>query len=134
MRLDKESEKQRDHFEPINTVEFLSESSAEKRIEHLTLLQKTSLYETSLSIVYTVEAEKGGLFDIKLHKLAHLGDSNKYLQSANDSNEMAKEEALALFEQFTCLKFYYEEVNKSSLNICPSFYKFKITPIDEVIN
>ena len=98
------------------------------------MLQQCSLAETSQSIVYTVEAETGGLFDVKLHRLAHRGDTSKYSVCSHGSACSAKEEAEALFQQFCSLQFYYGQVNKSSCNICPSFYKFRIYPIDQVLN
>jgi hypothetical protein len=91
------------------------------------------LGEAAQAIIYTVEAETGGLYDIKLHRLAHRGDTSKYFSCSHDSTCSAREEALALFEQFSSLKYYYGEVNKISFNICPSFYKFRIHPIDQVL-
>jgi hypothetical protein len=38
-----------------------------------------------------------------------------------------------LFERFASLDFYYNEVNKISFNICPSLYKFRIKPFEQVI-
>lgn len=90
----------RDNFAPINTVKTLSGVSGTKDLEYMFLLQQLSLNENSNSVVYTVEAADGGLFDVKFYKLAHRGDSCKYHALTGNLEETAQAEASLLHEKF----------------------------------
>lgn len=122
----------RDNFVPINTIQATHSSlSGSSELEYMFLLQQISLSETSNSVVYTVEAANGGLYDVKFYKLAHRGDSSKYF--GPDSGLTAEGEAQSLFEQFASLDYYYKEANKLTVNICPTIYKYRIHPFDAVL-
>lgn len=117
-----------DTFKPLNEISELVDESDEP----LVLMQASSHAESSTAVTFTVEAEAGGLYDILLHRLASSGDSSKFFICSHSNRCSAHEEAMELFQQFASLEFYYTEVNKISYNICPSVYKYRISPFDSV--
>jgi hypothetical protein len=83
-----------DLFLPCNVIE----QSMGMTDEPLVLQQPSSLSEKSTSVIFTVEAETGGLYDIKFQRLASLGDSSKFYVSTHVNRMQAKDEAMSLFQ------------------------------------
>ena len=84
----------------------------------------------SPAVHYVAESDNHGIFEIRFHRLAHLGDSSSsdlktHMNRLPGSSPAAREAAL-FFEKFASLSTYYNEVNKICYNMCPAFYKFKI--------
>jgi hypothetical protein len=111
-------------------------------LEPQMLLKTNSAGKRASSVAYVAEADSHGLFEIRFHRLAHMGDREnsddfpakqiRYdmaLDSQGFSGAVTTE-AMLLFERFASLSFYYNEVNKLSYNVCPAFYKFKIQPFE----
>ena len=104
------------------------------------LLKASTAGKKASSVHYIAEADDHGLFEIRFHRLAHVGDRENSdtfplkqieVDKATDEKnlkEVISTEAMMLFERFASCSFYYNEVNKMSYNICPAFYKFKIQP------
>ena len=98
----------------------------------------SSAGQKQCSVHYIAEADRHGLFEIRFHRLAHLGDRENSdtfpskqieVDKAIDQHgymQVIAKEALLLFQRFASCSFYYNEVNKMSYNVCPAFYKFKI--------
>lgn len=95
--------------------------------------------QKTCSVHYIAEADNHGLFEIRFHRLAHLGDRensdtfpikqievDEALNGENGIKDVVAKEAMILFQRFASCSFYYNEVNKMSYNVCPAFYKFKI--------
>lgn len=74
-----------------------------------------------------VESEGHGLFEIRYTRLPHTGDL--YNISVEPSKLNVEKLKLRYFTKFESLNLYYNEVNKHYYNICPAFYRFKISPL-----
>ena len=77
----------RDNFLPINVITNSVQGFEHCSLEPLFLLQQSTQADSSRAIVYTVEAENGGLYDVKFHRLASHGDINKYECSVTAKDE-----------------------------------------------
>ena len=89
---------------------------------------------------FIAEADSHGLFEVRFHRLAHLGDrenSDTFPAKQIEVDQAIIEqgythvvatEAMLLFQRFASCSYYYNEVNKVAYNVCPAFYKFKIHP------
>lgn len=116
------------------------------------------------SVQYIVEGEDHMLYEVRFHKINHRGDVNpcslniedQYLQDGveldgpqpatksvrivteeeNETGGLAQKEMLYFFERFSTLNFYYDEVKKKyGGGLVPSFYRFKICPMNgETLN
>lgn len=47
----------------------------------------------------------------------------------HDPKVIAKRQVRKMFTKFEGLSFYYNEVNKQFVNLCPAFYHYKICPL-----
>jgi hypothetical protein len=74
-----------------------------------------------------VESDGHGLFEIRYMRLPHTGDL--YNISVEPSKLNLEKLKLRYFTKFEALNLYYNEVNKHYYNICPAFYRFKISPL-----
>ncbi len=83
----------------------------------------------SSAVHYVVESEGHGMYEMRFHRLAHKND----LQIAMIVDPMhvnIDSEKLYYYTKFQVLNYYYNEVNKREYLICPSFYRFKICPLN----
>ena len=88
--------------------------------------------QTTHSVSYAVESDSHGMYEVRIHKLAHLGEDNVFDLQTSDGTISRYEDAKRLFEQFSCLELYYGQVSKLSQKICPNYYRWKIQPLHSV--
>ena len=131
-----------DKCEPLNKPVHLEKNEGTLEgcvVEPQFMLKVSSTNKRASSVAYVAEADNHGLFEIRFHRLAHLGDRENSdtfptkqieVDRAGSLTEKLRTEAMLLFERFASCSFYYNEVSKMSYNVCPAFYKFKIQPFE----
>ena len=85
--------------------------------------------DTAQAVIYAVETDQHGLYEVRLHRLAHLDNKNILEIVTKEGKISAFEEASRLFEQFSSLELYYAQVCELSDTICPNYYRWKIHPL-----
>jgi len=137
-----------DKFTPLNkdgqaphyhALGGLSKKDGYEVMPQFMLKVSSTAGQKTCSVHYIAEADNHGLFEIRFHRLAHLGDRensdtfpikqievDEALNGENGIKDVVAKEAMILFQRFASCSFYYNEVNKMSYNVCPAFYKFKI--------
>ena len=81
----------------------------------------------STAVHTVVESEKHGLYEVRFTRLPNKGD---FYNLGLDPKKLNLEKLkLRYFTKFQALNFYYNEVNKYFYNVCPAFYRFKISPL-----
>lgn len=81
----------------------------------------------STSVHTLVESASHGLYEVRFARLPHKGDFYNLSVEPNKLNlDRLK---LRYFTKFQALNHYYNEVNKHLYNVCPAFYRFKISPL-----
>ena len=81
----------------------------------------------STAVHSVVESDSHGLFEIRYTRLPHTGDLSSL--SVDPLKLNLQKLKLRYFTKFEALNLYYNEVNKHFYNICPAFYRFKISPL-----
>ena len=104
------------------------------------LSRTQTIAKKASSVHFIAEADEHGLFEIRFHRLATLGDRENsdtfpskqvaidVAAETDTQRQVLQVEAIELFQRFASCSFYYNEVNKSTYNVCPAFYKYKIQP------
>lgn len=73
------------------------------------------------------ESEAHGLYEIRFTRLPNKGD---FYNLAYEPQKINLEKLkLRYFTKFQALNMYYCEVNKHLYNVCPAFYRYKISPL-----
>ena len=83
----------------------------------------------STAVHYMVESEGHGLFEIRFTRVPVI-DNDHYNQAIDPQKLDVNYLRQRYFTRFQMLNLYYNQVNLRYYNICPSFYRFKICPLD----
>ena len=76
---------------------------------------------------FLVESEAHGLFEIRQQRLPHKGDI--YSLGVDPQRVDVSMLRMRYYTRYQLINYYYQEVNKKIYNICPGFYRFKISPL-----
>jgi len=127
-------------------------------IEDVQLQLMLSKVKDDSSVRFVVEGDSHCLFEVRFHRINHRGDISissfeditldeepdyqtkpsekrvRFDDTAHREDEITREvrkEAMNFFEKFQSLNFYYQQVSKQfGGGITPSFYRFKLAPMD----